>query len=90
MEVAKQLNKEGIAGPRGKGWMKTTIHKILTNEVYTGTLVWGRSSIRDLPVIRVDNAWPAIVDKSIFDQAKSLLKERAPASIPSGWQAVIS
>lgn len=81
MEVAKQLNKEGIAGPRGKGWMKTTIHKILTNEVYTGTLVWGRSSMRDLPVIRVDNAWPAIVDKSIFDQAKSLLKERAPISL---------
>ncbi len=41
IEVAKQLNKEGIAGPRGKGWMKTTIHKILTNEVYTGTMVWG-------------------------------------------------
>ncbi len=78
IEVTKQLNREGIAGPRGRGWMKTTLHKILTNEAYTGTLVWGRSSIRDLPVIRVDNAWPAIVDKSIFDQAQSLLKERAP------------
>jgi site-specific DNA recombinase len=78
MEVAKQLNKEGIAGPRGKGWMKTTIYKILTNEVYIGTLVWGRSSVRDLPVIRVDNAWPAIIDKSIFDQTQILLKDRAP------------
>jgi site-specific DNA recombinase len=78
MEIAKQLNKEGIAGPRGKGWMKTTIYKILTNEVYIGTLVWGRSSVRDLPVIRVDNAWPAIIDKSIFDQTQILLKDRAP------------
>ena len=59
MEVAKHLNREGIAGPRGKGWVKTTIRKILTNEVYTGTLVWGRDSQRDLPPIRVDNAWTA-------------------------------
>jgi site-specific DNA recombinase len=81
IEIVKQLNREGIAGPRGRGWMKTTIHKILTNEVYTGTLVWGRSSVRDLPVIRVDNAWPAIIDKSIFDQAQILLKDRAPVSL---------
>jgi site-specific DNA recombinase len=59
IEVAKQLNKEGIAGPKGKGWIKTSIRKILTNEVYTGTAVWGRNSQRDLPVIRVENAWPA-------------------------------
>jgi len=76
--IAKQLNSEGIGGPRGKGWMKTTIHKILTSEVYTGTLVWGRSSLRDLPIIRVDNAWPAIIDKNIFNQAQTLLKDRAP------------
>jgi site-specific DNA recombinase len=56
MEVAKRLNKEGITGPKGKGWMKTTIRKILTNEVYTGTAVWGRDSQRDLPIIRVENA----------------------------------
>jgi len=80
-EIARDLNREGLYSSTGQRWMKTTIHKILTNEVYTDTLVWGRSSIRDLPVIRVDNAWPAIVDKSIFDQAKSLLKERAPISL---------
>jgi len=81
IEVAKQLNKEGIAGPRGKGWMKTTIHKILTNEVYTGTLVWGRSSLRDLPPIRVENAWPAIIDRITFDQIRILLKDRAPMNL---------
>jgi site-specific DNA recombinase len=78
IEVAKQLNNEKIAGPKGKGWMKTSIRKILTNEVYTGTAVWGRDSKRDLPVIRVENAWPAIVDKHTFDEAQLLLKERAP------------
>ena len=81
MEVAKQLNREGIAGPRGKGWMKTTIRKILTNECYTGTLVWGRSSLRDLPPIRVENAWPAILDRITFDRVQILLKDRAPVSL---------
>jgi site-specific DNA recombinase len=76
--VAKQLNKEGIAGPKGKGWIKTSIRKILTNEVYTGTAVWGRNSQRDLPVIRVENAWPAVVDRHTFEQTQMLLKERAP------------
>ena len=81
MEIAKQLNKEGIAGPKGKGWIKTTIHKILINEAYTGTLVWGRNSVRDLSPIRVDNAWPAIIDRDTFDRAQSLLKDRAPVNL---------
>ncbi len=41
VEVAKALNREGIISPRGNSWGKTTIHKILTNEAYIGTLVWG-------------------------------------------------
>jgi hypothetical protein len=81
MEVAKQLNREGIAGPRDKGWMKTTIRKILTNEVYSGTLVWGRNSIRDLPPIRVENAWPVIIDRDTFDRVQILLKDRAPVRL---------
>ena len=80
-EIAKELNAEGIAGPRGKGWIKTTLHKILTNEVYTGTLVWGQSSVRKLTPVRVDNAWPAIVDRDTFDRARNLLKDRAPSKI---------
>ena len=81
MEVAKELNREGVAGPSGKGWLKTTIRKILTNEAYTGTLVWGRCSVRNLPPIRVENAWPTIIDRDTFEQAHALLKERAPVSL---------
>ena len=81
MEIAKLLNREGIAGPRSAGWKKTTIAKILTQEVYTGTLVWGRNSIRGLPPIRVEKAYPAIVNKETFDHIQSLMKERAPVSL---------
>jgi len=77
IEVVKALNREGIISPRGNSWGKTTIHKILTNEAYIGTLVWGRSSVRNLPPIRVEEAWPAIVDRDTFKHVQSLLKERA-------------
>ena len=77
MEVAKALNREGIISPRGNSWGKTTIHKILTNEAYIGTLVWGRSSLRNLPPIRSEGAWPALVDRDTFKRVQALLKERA-------------
>ena len=41
LEIARTLNAEGIPSPRGKKWLKTTIHKLLVKEAYTGTLVWG-------------------------------------------------
>ena len=77
IDISKELNREGIISPRGNSWGKTTIHKILTNEAYTGTLVWGRRSIRNLPSIRLENAWPAIVDHDTFKRVQALLKERA-------------
>ena len=39
-EITRILNQEGVASPRGKLWGKTTVHGVLTNEAYTGTLVW--------------------------------------------------
>ena len=38
-DIVRALNSEGILAPRGKKWGKTTLHKILVNEAYTGTLV---------------------------------------------------
>ncbi len=81
IEIVKELNSRGIASPTGKGWGKTGLHKILGNEVYTGTAVWGRNSKRGLPVIRVENAWPSIVNQEDFRQAQSLLGQRAFAQV---------
>ena len=78
-EIVKGLNGEGIPGPKGKGWIKTTVLKILKNESYTGTLVWGRTNKRKLSLIRVENAWPAIIDRDTFNSVQVLLKERSPA-----------
>ena len=80
-EIVKELNSSGIAAPKGKSWGKTSIHMILTNETYTGTLIWGRNSKRNLSPIRVENAWPAIVNRETFDKVQAQLKDRAPAQL---------
>ena len=40
LDIARILNDEGITSLRGNPWGKTTVHKVLINETYTGTLVW--------------------------------------------------
>lgn len=77
INISKELNREGIISPRGNSWGKTTVYKILSNEAYIGTLVWGRSNNRDLPPVRVESALPVIIDQDTFQQVQALLKERA-------------
>ena len=78
-EVVRELNGEGIVAPKRKTWGKTTLHAMLTNEAYAGASVWGRASIRELPEVRVENAWPGIVSREDFDRVQKMMQERAPA-----------
>lgn len=79
-ELGKELQKNGIASPTGKGWGKTTLYHILTNEVYTGASVWGRTSRNPkITPVRYENAWTALVTRDDFDLVQKLLKDRAPA-----------
>ena len=41
LDITKTLNGEGILTSTGKHWLKSTVHRILSNEAYTGTLVRG-------------------------------------------------
>ena len=79
--IVKELNRKGIAAPRGKGWGKTSIRTILASEIYTGTFVWGRNSKRGLEPVRAQNACSAIVSKTIFDKVQELIRERSPKRI---------
>jgi site-specific DNA recombinase len=40
-EIARTLNQTLLRSGGGKPWGATTVHKILNNEAYCGTLVWG-------------------------------------------------
>ena len=51
---------------------------MLTNEVYAGTLVWGRNSKRGLEPVRIENAFLAIVDKVTFDKVRDQLVKQKP------------
>jgi len=80
-EIVKGLNSKGIASPKGNTWGKTTVHKILSNEIYTGNMVWGHNSKRGLSPVRADNACPAIVDQETFRRVQDLLRGRSFARV---------
>jgi DNA invertase Pin-like site-specific DNA recombinase len=41
--LAHQLNAEGLASPRRKGWAPTAIRDMLRNPIYRGERIWNRS-----------------------------------------------
>ena len=77
-DITRTLNGEGIASPRGKLWGKTSVHAILKNEVYAGTLVWGANAKDKAEPVRVDKAFPSIVSKARFRRVSKLMRSRAP------------
>ena len=81
LDIAKTLNAEGVATARGKQWLKSTVHTTLSNEAYTGAVVWGVSAKDGAPPVRVEKAHPALVSKRRFRQVANLLRSRAPKSV---------
>ena len=81
MDVTKTLNEEGVTTSKGSKWLITSVHKILENEAYTGTLVWGLTGKDGSPPVRVENAFPAIVTHQEFQRVKRLLKSRSPKTV---------
>ncbi len=81
LDVTKTLNAEGIPTTNGKKWLKTTIHTMLSNEAYTGAVVWGIKAKDKAEPVRVEEAHPAIVSKRDFQKARRLLGSRAPKKV---------
>ena len=75
-EICQDLNERGIT-KNGKRWQKNMLHYLLTNEAYTGTVVFGRTSKNAEPV-RVDGKWSGLVSREVFDAVQAGLRARAP------------
>jgi DNA invertase Pin-like site-specific DNA recombinase len=85
-EIAALLNCEGSRNDMGRDWTRGTVHEVLTNEKYVGNNVYNRVSFKlkkkrvvnspDMWV-RADAAFAAIVEKSLFAQARSIIEERS-------------
>ena len=85
-EIAKTLNKEGYHTADQRQWGQTTIHKVLTNEAYCGTLLWGgrpeHAAIRSgVPPVRIENAWPAVIDRGTFNNIRQKMGNNAPKAV---------
>ncbi len=84
LDITKMLNDEGIASSNGKLWSKTMVHYVLTNEVYTGTLVWGTNAKDKSEPVRVENTFPAIVSRDQFTRIAAMMRSRASRVPGSG------
>ena len=81
IEIVRELNAKGIPGPKGRGWGKTGVYTILTNEIYTGVFVWGKNSKRGNEPVRAENVCPPIIDKETFLKVQTMMKERMPKRV---------
>ena len=83
-EIVKVLNSEGLKTHKGKPWSTSTVSYILKNEVYVGTLVYGKksknlqSSHNPQEVIKIENNHPALVSKEMFNTVQELIRKRSP------------
>ena len=78
LDIAQVLNDEGISSASGKLWSNNAVHFILTNEVYTGTLVWGTAARDEAEPVRVERAFPSIVSKTQFRLVNARMRSRSP------------
>ena len=78
-EITADLNERGITN-KGKRWGRTGLHYVLTNEAYTGTAIWGRTTTGDKQAdpVRAEGAWEAVVSQEVFEEVQKGLQERAP------------
>jgi len=96
-EIAEHLNKQNILSAHGSDWDSQKIIKILTNEIYIGTRVYnktwgrlkqkGRKNPRSEWVV-VPDAFPATVEKEVFDQAQERLYWLLPRKWRKGVNAI--
>jgi DNA invertase Pin-like site-specific DNA recombinase len=85
-EIANILNERGIATDLGRPWTRGTVHQVLINEKYIGNNLWNRGSfklkrkrVRNSPDmwIRAEGAFEPIVDRTMFDAAQEIIRERS-------------
>ena len=85
-EIATILNERRITTDLGRPWTRGTVHQVLINEKYIGNNVWNRGSfklkrkrVRNSPDmwIRAEGVFEPIVDRSLFEAAQVIIRERS-------------
>jgi len=73
--ICRQLNDQGLRTSRGKPFQVESLLRIISNERYTGVYIWGD--------IRVPGGMPAIIEKSVFEEAQRM-KEKTARHVEHG------
>lgn len=85
-QIVSILNQESIVTDLGRRWRHHTVEHILKSEKYIGNSIWNRNSsklggrpVRNSPDIwlRADGALEPIVERSLFDAAQAIFRQRA-------------
>lgn len=96
--ITQKLIEDGIPA-RGKGWYKTTVRGILTNEKYCGDVLLQKTYSEDciskrvvknegqLPMYLIQNHHDAIIDRDLFDAVRVEFARRNAGRSPSKKQA---
>jgi len=91
-DIVRRLQAEGAPSPGGPGkWSKPLVRKILSNEIYVGTLQYGKHRANprygrdagaprvvkaEAPSVKLEGAAPAIVDEGTFWTVQKTKTER--------------
>ena len=90
-DISDDLNEKGIPSSNGGIWNNGKVHRILGNEIYTGTRLYNKTSgkLKQKKVKNPRNEWaiapkafPAVVSEEMFWRAQ----ERLFWTIPSRWK----
>lgn len=90
-QIAGMLNQRGVTSPGGVRWSSTSVHGILSNEQYAGSVVYNKtsgrlkSSIRQNPpsawVVTPDSYVP-IISRELFEKAREKIQNRKTRMSP--------
>lgn len=82
-DLIDEMSAARITGKRGKPIKYPQIYAILRNEKYTGVYLYSiteeksRDARRSKPnAIRIENAFPAIIEKAQFEEVQKIMSER--------------
>tara|TARA_R100000406_G_scaffold78328_2_gene59155 strand:- start:1811 stop:3415 length:1605 start_codon:yes stop_codon:yes gene_type:complete len=96
--IAQYLNKNNYKPRSGDKFSTSTIVKILKNERYTGSMVWGKSKDQkkkgyntEIPYICIPNSHEAIISIEDYKKVQSLITKRgAKESIINQYDYLLS
>ena len=85
-DIIAGLNRDGFKTKKGNPFGSNSLHDLLHNEKYIGTLVYGQAPYREdgtrnthskdgTDVIRIEDAIPAIIDKKTFEVVQERMKQ---------------